>query len=84
MPQTGERLAPQVSAFYGVHSRRSGHIRSSMRCGPMEFRETRWTSCKRQFLSCELNLTSRHSYVDEAQDNLLVDALGTFSFGVSP
>ena len=83
MPQTGERLVPQVPTFYGVHSRRSGHIHSSMRCGLMEFREMKWTLCKHYIWSCELDLTSRYSYVDEAQDNLLIDALGTFSFGVS-
>ena len=54
-----------------------------MRCGLMEFREMKWTLCKHYIWSCELDLTSRYSYVDEAQDNLLIDALGTFSFGVS-
>ena len=32
----------------------------------------RWTSCKHYLWSCELNLTGQYSYVDEAQDNLLL------------
>lgn len=55
-----------------------------MLCGIMEFLETRWTSCKQCSVDfCKLNLISWRSYVDEAQDNLLIDALGTFLFGMS-